>query len=275
MNLIELNDLNRPELDVFMRLTEPQLRNRLEPAQGIFIAESLKVVRIALQQGLQPLAFLAEQKFVDSQLAALLEGRSDVPVYTAPRALLAQLTGYELTRGFLCAMRRPTLPSVAAVCAAGPRIAVVDGVANASNTGAIFRAAAALGIDGVLLTATCCDPLNRRSVRVSMGTLFQLPWTNVGADGQPLTFDEVHATLHRQGFRSVALALADGAMPIDAPQLRAADRLAIFLGSEGDGLPPATIATCDYVARIPMLRGVDSLNVAAAAAVAFWQLCRK
>ena len=274
MKVIELTDLNRPELDVFVRLTEPQLRNRLEPTMGIFIAESLKVVRIALQHGLQPVAFLSEAKYLDSQLSSLIEGHDDLPVYTAPRALLAQLTGYELTRGFLCAMRRPSLPSVAQVCREARRIAVVDGVANASNTGAIFRAAAALGIDGLLLTASCCDPLNRRSVRVSMGTLFQLPWTNVGNDGLPLSFSEVHGTLHRLGFTTVALALTEKALSIDNPALARCDRLAILLGSEGDGLPADTIAACDFVAKIPMLHDVDSLNVAAAAAVAFWQLAR-
>ncbi len=275
MNVIELTDLERPELDVFMHLTEAQLRNRLEPQKGIFIAESLKVVRIALQQGYEPVAILTEAKYLDSQLAPLIEGRYEVPVYTAPAALLATLTGYALTRGFLCAMRRPQLPTVEAVCRDARRVAVVDGVANSTNTGAIFRAAAALGIDGVLLTSTCCDPLNRRSVRVSMGTLFQLPWTNVGLDRQPLRFPEVHATLHALGFQTVALALTERACAIDDPRLAQADRLAILLGSEGDGLPAETIDSCDHVAKIPMLHGVDSLNVAAAAAVAFWQLCRR
>ena len=267
MNIVHINSLDLPELDVYARLTESQLRNRLEPEKGIFIAESLKVVRIALQRGLQPLSFLAEEKYVEEQILPLVADQYDVPVFTGPRQLLASLTGYELSRGFLCAMRRPTLPSVEEVCSGKRRIAVMDSVVNSTNTGAIFRAATALGIEALLLTPTCCDPLNRRSVRVSMGTVFQMPWTYIeqwptgGID-----------RLHNLGFSTVALALNDNAVSIDDPSLRASDRLAIVMGTEGDGLSAQTIAACDHVAMIPMQNGVDSLNVAAAAAVAFWQL---
>ena len=267
MNIVHINSLDLPELDVYARLTESQLRNRLEPEKGIFIAESLKVVRIALQRGLQPLSFLAEEKYVEEQILPLVADQYDVPVFTGPRQMLASLTGYELSRGFLCAMRRPTLPSVEEVCSGKRRIAVMDSVVNSTNTGAIFRAATALGIEALLLTPTCCDPLNRRSVRVSMGTVFQMPWTYIeqwpagGID-----------RLHNLGFATVALALNDNAVSIDDPSLRANDRLAIVMGTEGDGLSAQTIAACDHVAMIPMQNGVDSLNVAAAAAVAFWQL---
>lgn len=268
MKIKEVSTLDLPELDVFARLTESQLRNRLEPEKGIFIAESLKVVRVALQYGLQPVSILTEDKYLDGQILPMLNdaGISDVPIYIGDRNLLSQLTGYELTRGFLCAMRRPTLPSVESVCCGRRRIAIMDSVVNSTNTGAIFRAATALGIEGLLLTPTCCDPLNRRSVRVSMGTVFQIPWTYI--DDWPLGGI---AKLRDMGFATVALALSDRAISIDDPSLRR-DRLAIVMGTEGDGLSSQTIDACDYVAMIPMQRGVDSLNVAAAASVAFWQL---
>ena len=296
MNIININDLERPELDVYARLTEAQLRNRLEPDKGIFIAESLKVVRIALENGLRPLSFLAEQKYVDEQIAPLFArfGLDDgTPVYTGQREVLARLTGYELTRGFLCAMHRPQLPSAEELCRGRRRIAVLDSVANSTNTGAIFRAATALGIEALLLTPTCCDPLNRRSVRVSMGTVFQMPWNYIGelkvvrgelreARGE---LREVRGKLREVkgqmnyisaikgfGFTTVALALSDKSVSIDDPVLQGIDRMAIVMGTEGDGLSPEVIAACDYTAKIPMQRGVDSLNVAAAASVAFWQL---
>ncbi|MCR4828589.1 MAG: RNA methyltransferase [Bacteroidales bacterium] len=275
MNVIEIKDLSHPDVAVYSRLTEAQLRNKLEPEKGVFIAESLKVVRVALQQGLVPLSFLAERKLVESQVAPLTAERyDDVPVYTADREVIAQLTGYELSRGFLCAMQRPLLPDVATICAGKRRVAVVDGVVNSTNTGAIFRAATALGIEALLLTSTCCDPLNRRAVRVSMGTVFQLPWTWIGPSAtlckEPCV--EAIGELKSLGFKTVALALSDNALTIDNPRLKEEAHLAIVMGTEGDGLGKATIAASDYVAKIPMQRGVDSLNVAAAAAVAFWEL---
>lgn len=281
MKIINITDLNQPELDVYTRLTEAQLRNRLEPEKGIFIAESLKVVRIALEYGLEPLSFLAERKYIDEQLEPLFKIHyskfkiDTVPVYTGEREVLAQLTGYELTRGFLCAMRRPKLPSAEEVCRGKSRIAVLDSVVNSTNTGAIFRASTALGIEGLLLTPTCCDPLNRRSVRVSMGTVFQMPWTYTNANRSgvpPCTPSPYINEIKGLGFTTVALALSDNAVSIDAPALQGIDRIAIVMGTEGDGLSKDVINACDYVAKIPMQRGVDSLNVAAAAAVAFWQL---
>ena len=289
MNIITITDLERPELDVYARLTEAQLRNRLEPEKGVFIAESLKVVRIALENGFRPLSFLAEQKYVDEQIAPLFArfGLDDgTPVYTGQREVLARLTGYELMRGFLCAMRRPQLPTAEEVCAGRRRIAVLDSVVNSTNTGAIFRAATALGIEALLLTPTCCDPLNRRSVRVSMGTVFQMPWSYVGELREVRgELREVRGELREVkgqmnyisaikglGFTTVALALSDKSVSIDDPVLQGIDRMAIVMGTEGDGLSPEVIAACDYTAKIPMQRGVDSLNVAAAASVAFWQL---
>ncbi|MBQ6237975.1 MAG: RNA methyltransferase [Bacteroidales bacterium] len=303
MNIITINDLERPELDVYARLTEAQLRNRLEPDKGIFIAESLKVVRIALENGLRPLSFLAEQKYIDEQIAPLFArfGLDDgTPVYTGQREVLARLTGYELTRGFLCAMHRPQLPSAEELCRGRRRIAVMDSVVNSTNTGAIFRAATALGIEALLLTPTCCDPLNRRSVRVSMGTVFQMPWSYIGKLREVRgklrevrgelrevrgELREVRGELREVkgqmnyisaikgfGFTTVALALSDKSVSIDDPVLQGIDRMAIVMGTEGDGLSTEVIAACDYTAKIPMQRGVDSLNVAAAASVAFWQL---
>lgn len=282
MNIITITDLERPELDVYARLTEAQLRNRLEPEKGVFIAESLKVVRIALENGIRPLSFLAEQKYVDEQIEPLFArfGLDDgTPVYTGQREVLAQLTGYELSRGFLCAMRRPQLPTAEEVCAGRRRIAVLDSVVNSTNTGAIFRAATALGIEALLLTPTCCDPLNRRSVRVSMGTVFQMPWSYIGELREVKgRLREVKgqmnyiSAINQLGFTTVALALTDKSVSIDDPALQGIDRMAIIMGTEGDGLPSEVIAVCDYTAKIPMQRGVDSLNVAAAASVAFWQL---
>lgn len=259
MNSIhEITTLDHPFLAPYARLTEAQLLNRLHPGQGLFICESLKVIRVALDHGITPQSFLCETKFL-SQVPDC-----GVPVYHGSRELLSQLTGYALSRGILCAMQRPTLPHVEEVLRDSRRVVVLDGVVNSENTGAIFRAAAALGIDAVLLTRTCCDPLNRRACRVSMGTVFQLPWTYLDHYGQ----------LRDNGFATVALALTDRSLPIDHPDLRQLDRAALILGTEGDGLDDSLLQRCDHVARIPMQRGVDSLNVAAAAAVAFWQLCR-
>lgn len=265
--IIELTNLDAPELDVFARLTQAQLRNRLEPEQGIFIAESPKVIATALNAGCQPLRFLMERRHIEGQAAPLLARCPDVPVYTAERGLLAALTGFELTRGVLCAMRRPLPLSPFDLCKGARRVAVLENIVDSTNVGAIFRSAAALGMDGVLLTPSCCDPLCRRAVRVSMGTVFQIPWAYTGpwpAIGL--------AQLKGWGFATAAMALTDRSVPIDDPRLNAEERLAIVLGTEGDGLSQSTVALCDYTARIPMQHGVDSLNVAAAGALAFWQL---
>ena len=265
--LVPVTDLSHPGLQPYARLTEAQLRNRLEPQQGIFIAESPKVIRIALNAGYQPLSLLSEEKHITGQAADIVARMDGLPVFVGSRQLLASLTGYELTRGVLCAMRRPVLPSVQEVCSGQRRIVLVDSVVNSTNTGAIFRAAAALGMGGILFTPTCCDPLNRRSVRVSMGTVFQIPWTYISS-----WYDPALLQLRSEGFKTVALALSPQAIPINHPALLAEERLIIVLGTEGDGLQQSTIDACDYQAIIPMQRGVDSLNVAAAAAVAFWQL---
>lgn len=263
MAIIEITTLSHPGVEIFSTLTEAQLRNRLEPAKGIFIAESPKVISVALDAGYEPLALLYEQKHITGDAAPLIERCGDIPVYTGKRELLATLTGYTLTRGVLCAMRRPRLRSLEDICRTARRIVVVDGVVDTTNIGAIFRSAAALGIDAVLLTPTSCDPLNRRAVRVSMGSVFLVPWTWLEA---PLS------RLNELGFRTAAMALTDNSIPIDSPVLATEPKLAIIMGTEGDGLPHETIAEADYVVRIPMSHGVDSLNVAAAAAIACWQL---
>ncbi len=267
MPVIELTSLQQPGADVFSTLTEAQLRNRLEPDKGLFIAESPKVIRVALDAGYAPLSLLCERKHLAGDAADILARCPDIPVYTGDRELLARLTGYTLTRGVLCAMRRKPLPTVTEVCRDARRIVIINGVVDSTNIGAIFRSAAALGIDAVLLTPDSCDPLNRRAVRVSMGSVFLLPWTWIAA---PLT-----ATLHPLGFRLAAMALTDDSVPLDLPALKAEPRLAIVMGTEGDGLPHSTISEADYVVRIPMAHGVDSLNVAAASAVAFWELGRR
>ncbi|MCI7096080.1 MAG: RNA methyltransferase [Clostridiales bacterium] len=270
-NIIEINDLTLPELDLYARLTDSQLRCRVEPEKGIFIAESLKVIARALEAGCRPLSFLMERKHIEGQAKELLARFPDVAVYTADRAVLEKLTGYQLTRGILCAMHRPPLADVEAVCARASRVAVLEGIVDSTNIGAIFRSAAALGIDAVLLTPTCCDPLCRRAIRVSMGTVFQIPWARIG--DSPAEWP--HPGLDRLrllGFKTAAMALSDRAVSIENPALCAEKRLAIVLGTEGDGLSKSTIADCDYTVCIPMSHGVDSLNVAAASAVAFWQL---
>ena len=270
-NITELTDLSAPELDVFARLTEAQLRNRLEPEKGVFIAESPKVITTAVENGLLPLAFLMEQRHVEGDAAALLARFPDVPVYTAGRELLAHLTGYTLTRGVLCAMRRPQLPTVEQVCADARRVAVLEGIVDSTNLGAIFRSAAALGVDAILPTPTCCDPLCRRAVRVSMGTVFQVPWTYIGSTPADWPGPGLNR-LRTLGFRTAAMALTDASVSIEDAALMAEPKLAIVLGTEGDGLSAHTIAACDYTVKIPMSHRVDSLNVAAAAALAFWQL---
>ena len=272
-NIIEITDLGAPQLAPYVRLTEAQLKNRLHPEVGLFIAESPKVIGYALDAGYAPVSLLMERKHITGKAAALLLRVGDAPVYTADGDVLRALTGYPLTRGVLCAMRRRPLPPVEAICGDARRVAVLEGIVDATNIGAIFRSAAALGVDGVLLTPTACDPLNRRAVRVSMGTVFQVPWTILGET--PADWPEAGlARLGALGFRSVALALSEDALDIDDPRLAAEPRLALVLGTEGDGLAPEIVARCDYTARIPMAHGVDSLNVAAAGAVAFWELCR-
>lgn len=263
MPLIEISSLTHPGVEVFSTLTEAQLRNRLEPDKGIFIAESPKVIKVALDAGYEPLALLCERKHIEGDAAGIIARCGDIPVYTSSRELLAELTGYVLTRGVLCAMRRPMPRSVEEVCRGARRIVVIDGVVDTTNIGAIFRSAAALGIDAVLLTRNSCDPLNRRAVRVSMGSVFLVPWT---------WLDGSIRSLGALGFRTAAMVLTDNSVSIDDPVLAAEPRLAIVMGTEGDGLPHETIAETDYVVRIPMSHDVDSLNVAAAAAVAFWQL---
>lgn len=270
-NIIEVTDCSLPALDLFARLTEAQLRSRVEAEKGIFIAESPKVITRALDAGYTPLALLMEHRHLEGQGREIITRCENVPVYTAGREILAGLTGYPLTRGVLCAMRRAPLPSVESLCTNARRVAVLEGIVDSSNIGAIFRSAAALGIDAVLVTPTCSDPLYRRAVRVSMGTVFQVPWTYIGQRKED--WPEVGLNcLRGLGFQTAAMALSDCSIPVDAPALRDIPKLAIVLGTEGDGLAPATIAGCDYTVRIPMRHGVDSLNVAAASAVAFWEL---
>ena len=271
-HIIEITDLADPALDVFARLTEHQLRSRLEPEKGVFIAESPKVIDRALDAGCAPLALLMERRKIDGPARGILERIApDTPVYTAGREVLTQLTGYALTRGVLAAFRRPALPDVETLCQNARRVAVLENIVDSTNIGAIFRSAAALHIDAVLVSPSCCDPLCRRAVRVSMGTVFQVPWTQIGET--PADWPGAGlARLSALGFKTAALALTDRSVPIDDPALMAEERLALILGTEGDGLAPETIARCDYTAKIPMSHGVDSLNVAAASAVAFWQL---
>ena len=263
MAIIEVTSLEQEGVEVFGTLTEAQLRNRVEPEKGIFIAESPKVINVALDAGYEPLSLLCERRHIEGDAKGIIARCGDIPVYTGERSLLGQLTGYTLTRGVLCAMRRPASPDVEVVCKDARRIVVIDGVTDTTNIGAIFRSAAALGIDAVLLTRNSCDPLNRRAVRVSMGSVFLVPWT---------WLDGPVSSLNELGFRTAAMALSDDSISIDDPQLKAVERLAIVMGTEGDGLPLETIAETDYVVRIPMSHHVDSLNVAAAAAVAFWEL---
>lgn len=260
--MIEVETLDHPGLAPYARLTEAQLRNRLNPESGLFIAESPKVIDVALRAGYEPVSLLCEQKHIEGDAAPILaQCPADMPVFTGRRELLESLTGYKLTRGVLCAMRRRELPSVSGICRGAHRIALIDSVTDTTNIGAIFRSAAALGIDGVVLTPTTCDPLNRRSVRVSMGSVFLVPWTWGTA-----------AELRQAGFKTAAMALTDDSIAIDSPLLAAEPRLAIILGTEGDGLAPQVISESDFTVKIPMAHGVDSLNVAAASAVAFWQL---
>ena len=267
-HIFEITDIHAPELRPYVQLTHAQLRSRRDPEQGILIAESAKVIACALNAGCRPVSFLMERRQLPAFAEQFQDRCGDVPVYTADREVLAQLTGYALTRGMLCAMRRPALPAMEDLCRNARRIAVLEHITDSSNVGAIFRCAAALGMDAVLAAPSCCDPFYRRSIRVSMGTVFQIPWTWI---------DEAWPTpglsrLKELGFQTAALALDHRSVSIEEPALARADKLALLLGSEGDGLSPETIAGCDYTVRIPMFHQVDSLNVAAAAAVAFWQL---
>ena len=273
-NIIEITDFHAPELDPYARLTQNQLRNRLEPEKGIFIAESPKVIDRALDAGYKPVSLLMERRQITGPAAGILSRCGDAPVYTADREMLAELTGFELTRGVLCAFHRPAPRPVEELCKNARRVAVLEGIVDSTNVGAIFRSAAALNMDAVLINPSCCDPLCRRAVRVSMGTVFQVPWGQLGetpADWPEKGMD----ILHSLGFKTTAMALSDRSVSIDDEQLAKEPKLAIVLGTEGDGLAAGTIASCDYTVKIPMSHGVDSLNVAAASAVAFWQLGRQ
>ena len=288
-NIIEITDFNAPELDIYARLTENQLLNRHEPEEGIFIAESPKVIERALDSGCKPISILMEKKHIETQGKDILERCGDIPVYTAEFDILTQLTGFKLTRGMLCAMRRPLLPSVEEVCNDKKRIVILENVMNPTNVGAIFRSAAALNMDAILLTTGCSNPLYRRAIRVSMGTVFQIPWTFIENEDDTSYYyaDESspYTCIHNEnttpnyinvikslGFKTAAMALDDNSVSIDNPKLMSEEKLAIILGTEGDGLATNTIADCDYTVKIPMAHGVDSLNVAAASAVAFWEL---
>lgn len=285
-NIININDFNTPELDVYARLSEAQLLHYFEPNGGLFIAESPKVIERALDAGYIPISILLEPKHITGEAAHIIARCSDIPIYTAELDVLTQLTGFQLTRGVLCVMHRKELPSVEAVCKNARRIAVLENVMNPTNVGAIFRSAAALNMDAVLLTPACSNPLYRRASRVSMGTVFQIPWTYINAltlsnhisnASSPAKDDSIWSQtgleyLHKLGFKTAAMALSDDSVSIDDKNLHAEEKLAIILGTEGDGLATTTIADCDYTVKIPMSHDVDSLNVAAASAVAFWEL---
>ncbi|MBQ2288474.1 MAG: RNA methyltransferase [Lachnospiraceae bacterium] len=270
-NIIEITDLNIPELDIYARLSEVQLLHYYEPNLGIFIAESPNVIERALNAGYEPLSILVEKKHIESQAKRIIERCGEIPIYSGEFETLEKITGFKLTRGLLCAMRRKKLPSIEEICAGKRRIAVLENVMNPTNIGAIFRSAAALNMDAVLLTPACSDPLYRRATRVSMGTVFQIPWTFMPNEGSGQTPTSVEV-LRKLGFKTAAMALREDSVSIDHPGLMEEDRLAIILGTEGDGLSDSTIEDADYTVLIPMSHGVDSLNVAAASAVAFWQL---
>lgn len=271
MSITEITNLSAPEVAPYARLTEAQLRNRRHPEQGLFIAESLTVIGHALDAGYVPVSMLMERRHLEGDAKEILTRCGDIPVYTGDREVLSQLTGYALTRGVLCAMRRPAPRKPEEVCQNARRVVVLESIVDATNLGAIFRSAAALGMDGVLLSPTCCDPLSRRAVRVSMGTVFQIPWAYLGEDHTSWPFSGL-AQLKNWGFQTAAMALDDRAWAVDRPELKSIEKLAILLGTEGSGLMPETVRGCDYTVMIPMSHGVDSLNVAAASAVAFWEL---
>ncbi len=273
-NIIEITDIESPELDIFVRLTGAQLRSKLEPEKGIFIAESPTVIDVALDAGCKPISILTDKRLINGSVGKIISRCEGVPVYCAERDVLTQITGFELTRGALCAMQRPPLPTVEEILADAKRIAVLEGITDSTNIGAIFRSAAALNIDAVLITPTCCDPLCRRALRVSMGTVCLVPYTRIGEDHTDWPHPGIDR-LKNLGFKTAAMALSDNSVSIDDFRLNAEEKLAIILGTEGDGLSKATIANCDYTVKIPMSHGVDSLNVAAAGAIAFWQLGKK
>lgn len=273
-HITELNDFQAPELDVYTRLTEHQLRSRLEPEKGIFIAESPTVIDLALDAGCHPTSLLMERKHVTGIGAPVIARCTalfgDIPIYTADDDLLARMTGFALSRGVLAAMKRPKLPTVAEICKNARRVAVLENIVDATNVGAIVRSAAALGMDALLVTPSCCDPLIRRAARVSMGTIFRIPWTYIGDTPEDWPKNGID-TLHALGFRTAAMALTDNSVSVADPRLKAEERLAVIMGTEGTGLTKETIALSDYTVKIPMYHNVDSLNVAAASAVAFWE----
>lgn len=271
-HIIEISSFDAPELDIYARTSENQLVNRANPAEAMFIAESLRVIERALDAGYEPVSCLVEKRQLAGEARTVLERLGNIPVYTAEMEVLAQLTGFKLTRGMLCAMYRKALPSVREVCGNARRIAILENVVNPTNVGAIFRSASALHMDAVLLTFDCSNPLYRRAVRVSMGTVFQIPWTFFDKEDWP---EKGIGLLRELGFKTAALALKDDSVSIDDPDLMSEEKLALILGTEGDGLAASTIADCDYTVKIPMSHGVDSLNVAAASAVAFWQVGQK
>ena len=273
-NIIKIENLSNPNLDIYSRLTGAQLRNKLEPERGVFIAESPMVIDVALKTGNEPISLLTDDRLINSDVNNIIERCGDIPIYTAERDLLTDITGFELTRGALCAFKRKPLKSVEEILQNAKTVAVLEAITDSTNIGAIFRSAAALGIDAVLLTPTCCDPLCRRAVRVSMGTVLQVPWTRIGEQKEDWPNKGLDL-LHSLGFKTAAMALSDNSVSIDDPILASAQKLAVILGTEGDGLSHSTIASCDYTVKIPMSHGVDSLNVAAAGAVAFWQLSRR
>lgn len=276
-DIIKVEGLDMPELDVFVRLTGAQLRSRIEPERGIFIAESPTVIEVALNTGCVPVSVLTDLRLISGVAGKVLERIErefpDVPIYGAEREVLTALTGFELTRGALCAMKRPTLPDASEILKGGGRVAIFESITDSTNIGALFRSAAALGIDGILITPSCCDPLSRRALRVSMGTVLQVPYARIGETAADWP-EKGMALLAEHGFRTAAMALSDDSVSIDDPALSACERLAIVLGTEGDGLKKETIAKCDFTVKIPMYHGVDSLNVAAAGAVAFWELTK-
>ena len=273
-NIIKVNDIGLPELDVFVRLTGAQLRNKLEPDKGIFIAESPTVIDVALSSGCEPVSMLTDERLLKTEAVEnIMKKCGNIPIYTAERNVLCTITGFELTRGALCAMKRPAKKSIDELLSGAKRVAVFEGITDSTNIGALFRSAAAFEIDAVLVTPTCCDPLSRRAIRVSMGTVFQVPFGTIGEDKDDWPFPSINLLTER-GFKTVAMALSDNSVSIDDPVLLKEEKLAIILGTEGDGLSKTTIAKCDYTAKIPMAHGVDSLNVAAAGAVAFYQLSR-
>ena len=269
--IIPISDFNARELDIFARTSEGQLLNRAEPEKGLFIAESLRVIKTAIESGYEPVSMLIEDRHVDTQAEGLIPLLGDIPVYTAPFDMLTQITGFQLTRGALCAMKRPPLPDLSQVLDGASRIVILEEVMNPTNVGAVFRSAAALGLDAVLLTHGCSNPYYRRSIRVSMGTVFQIPWTFISENNWPSFLGQ----LKNMGYMTAAMALSDQSVSIDDPLLNSSEKLALVMGTEGDGLKAETISACDMTVRIPMMHGVDSLNVAAASAVAFWQLRKR